>query len=394
MSIINENKKHALLSASGASRWLACPPSARLEEQFPEVSSEYAEEGSLAHTIAERKLKKTFIDTINASDYDASIEVLKSHELYSPEMDGYTDMYLNYIAQIMYGYPSRPYIVVEGKLDFSEYVPEGYGTADCIIIFSNIMHVSDFKYGKGVPVSAENNPQMMLYALGAYQKYSLVYPITKIKMAIIQPRLDEISEWELTVTDLLQWADGIKPIAQMAYEGKGEFRPGEHCRFCRAKAKCRARAEHNLELEGFRKALPPLISNAEVGEYLSRAQDLVKWIKDLEAYALEAILKGEDVPGWKVVEGRSNRVITDIEAAFERLKANGYPEEMLYERKPITLTAIEKLVGGKKKFEELLADYVEKPQGKPTLVPESDKREPFQKVSVESDFGDVIKGGI
>lgn len=377
--VINDNKKHALLSASGASRWISCPPSARLEEQLPEKTSTYADEGNLAHDIAELKLKKAFTDpAMSTRKFNAEMKKLQAHELYQEEMQGYTNDYAEYITQRMYGFEIKPYIAVEAKVDFSSYVQEGFGTADCIIISENFLYVTDFKYGKGVEVSAEDNAQMMLYALGAYLKYSFLYPIEHIQMTIAQPRLDNFSEYSLSVTELLDWAENkVRPAAQSAFRGGGEFVAGEHCKFCRAKAQCRARADQNLALEGFTKKLPPIISNDEVGEYLLKAQDLAKWAKDLEEYTLAALLKGDLVKGWKAVEGRSNRQITNTDEAFKKLTDSGYKEEMLYERKPITLTAIEKLVGGKKTFNELLAEYVIKPQGKPTLALESDKREPY-----------------
>lgn len=390
--VINDNKQHALLSASGASRWITCTPSARLEEQLPEKTSSYADEGNLAHDIAELKLKKAFVEPMSTKKFNSEMKKLQAHELYQEEMQGYTDTYFEYISKLIYGFQSKPYIAVEAKVDFSKYVPDGFGTADCIIISGSTLYVIDFKYGKGVPVYADANPQMMLYAIGAYLKYSFLYPIENIQMVIVQPRLDNYSEWSITTSDLLTWAEIIaKPAAEKAFKGEGDFVPGDHCRFCRAKAQCRARADYNLALDNFPKALPPIISNDEVGDYLIKAQDLAKWAKDLEEYALQALLDGEQIKGWKAVEGRSNRQITDVDKAFKKLTDNGYKEEMLYKREPITLTEIEKLVGGKKTFNDLLADYVVKPQGKPTLAPESDKREPYQVSSLQAEFGGVRK---
>jgi len=253
------------------------------------------------------------------------------------------------------------------------------------------MHVIDFKYGQGVPVSAERNKQMMLYALGAYVEYSFLYPIETVQISIVQPRLDdEISEFEISIGALLGWGISIKDTAVKAFNGEGEYVQGEHCRFCRAKSLCRARAEFNTSLEEYNYMKPPLISNEEVGQILEKAQYLAKWVKDLEEYALNACLNGEDIPGWKAVEGRSNRTFTDVDKAFEVLKQNGYDEAILYERKPITLTAVETLVT-KKKFSELLAEYVNKPPGKPTLVSEKDKREAIaNKITAEEAFKEPI----
>jgi hypothetical protein len=355
---------------------------------LPESSSDYAAEGSLAHKIAELKLRKAFVEPMGSRTFNSQLKKLQEDKLYQAEMLGHTDTYIEYITGIAHGYPSRPYIAAEKRLNFSEYVPDGFGTGDCIIIGGNTMHVIDFKYGKGVPVSSENNPQMMLYALGAYIDYSFLYPIEDIILTIIQPRLDEdISEFKMSASDLLAWGESIKPIALAAYNGEGEYVPGEHCRFCRAKAQCRARCEVNTALEVFKMAKPPLISNEEVGDILKRAQLLVKWAEDLEKYALAECLLGNDIPGWKAVEGKSNREFTNVDGAFDVLKENGYDDAVLYKRKPITLTETEKLVD-KKGFQELLEDYVIKPHGKPTLALETDKREPItNKTTAAEIFG-------
>lgn len=370
--------KHALLSASGAARWLACTPSARLEEQFPDSTSTYAEEGILAHEIAELKLRKAFTEPMGPRKFNNRIKKFKENPLYQDEMLKHTDTYLDYVSGIVHEYAIRPYVAVEKKLDYSAYVPEGFGTGDCIIIGGDTLHVIDFKYGKGVPVSAETNPQMMLYALGAYLEYSFLYPIEKIVVAIVQPRLDSISEWEISTDVLLYWATNtVMGAAEKAFKGEGDFVPGEHCRFCRAKSLCRARSEFNTAIEDKYPDKPPLLSNDEVGQLLIKARDLAKWVKDLEEYALAECLAGSEIPGWKAVEGRSVRQFTDQEQAFNVLVQHGIEEAMLYERKPITLSATEKLVG-KKKFNELLASFVDKPPGKPALAPESDKRDPIK----------------
>lgn len=382
----NKEPEHALLSASGACRWLACTPSARLEETLPESTSEYAEEGRLAHEIAELKLRKAFVEPIGPRKFNNQLKKFKENPLYQDEMLKHTDTYLDYVSGIVHGFTALPYVAVEKRLDYSSYAPEGFGTGDTIIIGGNILHVIDFKYGKGVPVSAEMNPQMMLYALGAYTEYSFLYPIETVKMVIIQPRLDMVSEYELITENLLAWGESIKPIAQTAFAGEGEFVPGDHCRFCRAKALCRARSEFNTELESYQQMKPPLISNEEVGQILQRARDLAKWVKDLEDYALAECLKGNEVPGWKAVEGRNVRQFTNQDDAFAVLTGAGYDEAILYERKPITLTNVEKLLG-KPKFNELLTNYVEKPPGKPTLAPINDKREAITRTSAAEDFG-------
>lgn len=377
---------HALLSASGAERWLTCTPSARLEQQFPDTTSEYAKEGSLAHSIAELKCRKQFVEPISTKKFNSEMKKLQANPLYKDEMLQHTDTYVDYISSTIHSFDAPPYVTFEKRLDLTAYVPESFGTADCVIIGNKKMHVIDFKYGQGVPVSAERNKQMMLYALGAYAEYGFLYPIEAVKLSIVQPRLDDISEFEITIGALLGWGISIKDTAVKAFNGEGDYVQGEHCKFCRAKSLCRARAEFNIGLEEFNCMKPPLISNEEVGQILEKAQYLAKWVKDLEDYALSACLNGETIPGWKAVEGRSNRAFTDIDKAFEVLKQNGIEEAMLYERKPITLTAVETLIT-KKKFSELLKDYVDKPAGKPALAPEKDKREAItNKITAEEAF--------
>ncbi|WKY44446.1 DUF2800 domain-containing protein [Eubacteriaceae bacterium ES2] len=377
---------HALLSASGASRWLNCPPSARLEEQFPDTTSEAAKEGTLAHAIAELKLKKYFTPMAKSA-YTRKLNKLKKEELYAKEMDGYTDDYLEHVKGIVMSFPTSPNVMWEKTLKYTAYVPEGYGTADCLIIGGNTLYIIDFKYGKGVPVSAENNSQMRLYALAAISEYGMLRDIQTVNMVIFQPRLDSVSTDQMEAAALIDWGNTyVKPLAELAFKGAGDYTPGEHCRFCRAKAQCRARANQNSALEEFKNVLPPLITADEVGSLLLKAQDLAKWAKDLEEYALKACLSGESIPGWKAVEGRSNRKFTDTDKAFKELTEKGLAkEELLYVKKPITLTETEKLLG-KKEFEAALSKFIEKPPGKPTLAKESDKREPYKVNSAENDF--------
>lgn len=381
---------HALLNASGASRWLNCPPSARLEEQFPDSTSEAAAEGTLAHALGELKLQKYFTPMSKAT-FTKRHNKIKADPLYTKEMEDYTDEYLDYIKETALRYPSQPTITIEKKVDFSSYAPEGFGTADCILISGDTLHIIDLKYGKGVPVSAEKNPQMRLYALGALKEYDFIYAINKVEMVIFQPRLDNISVDAMEAETLLNWGNAfVKPLAQQAFKGEGEFTPGDHCRFCRAKAVCRARSETNTALEDFKGKLPPLLSNEEVGELLLKAQDLAKWAKDLEEQALKMCLAGETVPGWKAVEGRSNRCFTDTDAAFKELTAKGLAkEEVLYIRKPITLTETETLLG-KKEFNTALSEFVIKPPGKPALAKATDKREPLTlKTDANTDFANI-----
>lgn len=381
---------HAVLSASGASRWLACTPSARLEEQFPDSTSEYAKEGTLAHEVCELKVRKNLIEQMPTRTYNTKLKKIKENELWQDEMDKFTDAYLEYIQELVHSYSCSPAVMVEKKVDFSQYVPEGFGTADCIVIAEGTMHIIDFKYGKGVAVSAENNPQMKLYALGAYLEYSMLYPIEKIKMAIVQPRLEnEASESEIFVAELMDWAENVvKPLAEKAYKGEGTYIAGNHCRFCRAKATCRERARMNLEASKFEMRAGALLSDTEVGEALKMAQDLAKWAEDLKEYALTESLKGKIIPGWKAVEGRSVRAFKDTDLAIKTIIDSGIDEALLYERKQLTLAQIEKLLGTKQ-FKELVGELVEKAPGKPTLVLETDKREKIvNRITAEEDFND------
>ena len=383
-----EEKSHAVLSASGAHKWLVCTPCVRLEEKFPDKTSEYMAEGTLAHEIAEFKVKSYFIEPTTKATITRRINKFKKEPLFDSEMLTHTDTYLEYIKGEALKTNVRPFIAVEQKVDYSKYAPEGFGTADCIMISGNTLNIIDFKYGKGVKVSADENPQMKLYALGVLEQYGMLFPIEKIKLSIIQPRLDSISEYEMDKKDLLDWGEKVvKPQAQKAFMGIGEFVQGEHCRFCKAKGACEFRAKENMKVveKIQEKQTGELLSNEEVGEFLSKTEGVEDWIKDLKNYALEQLLKGETILGWKAVEGRSNRTIVDVDKAFDILESNGFEKAILYEKKPLTLTQLEKIVG-KKKLAEAIGDYIEKPKGKPTLVKESDKREPF-KLSAADEFG-------
>lgn len=371
-------RKHALLSASSAHRWLICTPSARLEEQFPDTTSDAAKEGTLAHELAEIKVRNHFYpQDISKRKLNSAIKKMKTEELWDDEMLAHTDAYIDYIRDVSIKLPAQPYVAVEKRVDFSVYVPGGFGTADCIMLQGDTLHVIDFKYGKGVPVSAEKNPQMMLYALGVYEAYRMLYQIKRIHLAIVQPRLsDGASEWTCPLGELLEFGEYAKERASLAIEGQGNFCPGEkQCRFCRAKAQCRARSDYNVKQAFAIGELPPLISNEEVGERLEALEDVVKYQKDLQDYALKECLAGNEISGWKAVEGRGSRDWADMDQAFEKLTKSGVIEEaMLWERKPLTLAQVEKEVG-KKDFADAVGEFVVKNPGKPALVKESDKRE-------------------
>ena len=379
-------EKHALLSASSAARWLVCTAAPRFEAQLPETTSQYAEEGSLAHEFAELKTRKKF--TVMAkSTYTKLIKKLKENPLYTAEMDRYTDEYVERLEEQALTYPSTPSVAAEVKVDFSKYVPEGFGTCDNTMIGGDTLSITDFKYGQGVPVSAENNAQMRLYALGALERYEAVYgdTIKTVRMSIDQPRLNSYTSEVITADELKAWGEGIKPIAEEAYRGNGKFVPGEHCRFCRGRAVCRARAKENTALEEF-KDVTPLLSADEIGRLLTKAKELVKWAKDLEEYAQEKLLSGENVPGWKLVEGRSDRAFTNQDEAIKAALDAGYDEALIYDRKPKTLAGLEKLMG-KTEFSNILGQYVYKPPGKPTIAPENDKRPVYN--CAARDFADI-----
>lgn len=369
---------HARLSASGAERWMACPPSIKLSEGRPDTASQFAAEGTLAHAVAELKLQKYFTRGIGQKTFNKKLEELKtSHmwegeSLWQPEMQEYTDMYFEYIKNLALSKETAPCVSIERRVDFGEWVPDGFGTADCILISGNKLHIIDLKYGKGIEVSAENNAQLMLYALGAYNAYKLLYNIDTFVLTIVQPRKDNISEWEISLNELLAFGERAKEAAALADKGEGEFNPGEHCRFCKARAVCRARADKNIELLGFVDLAPDEITNDEIGDYLEKGRLVADWLKNLEAHALNECLAGNEVAGWKAVEGTSRRAWTDIEEAFKAIIASGIDEAILYERKPLTLAQVEKVIG-KKDF-EAFKDFVKKPPGKPTLVEASDKR--------------------
>ncbi len=371
---------HAVLSASSASRWLSCPPSAQICAKAPDTQSKYAAEGTLAHEMCEIKLT-AYIAALPKRTVTARLNKLKKNELYDPEMDAHTDTYLDHIKKIALSFPTKALINVEKRVDYSAYAPEGFGTADCIILHGEDLYIVDFKYGKGIPVSAENNPQLKLYALGAYTAFRMFYSIKNIHLVIIQPRLDNISEWEISIDGLLEWGENIKPIAKLAYEGGGEFSSGEHCRFCSIATTCRKRAVDNLELAKYEFAKPvpvakdgePTISDDDVGAILSKAKALKKWVEDIEEYALSQSLEGNDIPGWKAVEGRGKREWTADPAKIEnRLSGLGLPPQIAYERELLSVAKLEKAIG-KTAFADF-SDLWQKSRGAPTLVPENDKR--------------------
>lgn len=403
---------HAFISASNAHRWLNCTAAPAFEAQFPKSSSVYADEGTLAHAICEIYARRKFDPAADKSALTKELAKLKRDKLYSPEMLDTAKAYAEYLTEKSMEFDNPPHIVQEIRVDFSNYVPAAFGTCDCVMIGGGRLHITDYKHGKGVKVEAVGNPQMRLYALGALNYFSAIYgdTIKTVSMGICQPRISEYcSEESMTVEELRAWGESIKPLAQAAYNGTGTYKPGAWCMFCRGKAQCKARARANTALEDFKDCIPEgkfakfpnevqfemgesgeplnLLTNAEIGDLLTRGADLVAWYNDLKEYALEAILNGEQIAGYKAVEGRSIREFKDADAAFKILTENSYDENMLYERKPKTLSAIEKMIG-KKEFSRLLSEQVVKPAGKPTLAPESDSREPYSRAA--QDFAGVV----
>lgn len=374
-------KDHAQLSASGAHRWLACPPSAKLEQQFPAKTSSYAEEGTLAHSVAELTARY-HLGEIAEMDFENKFKDYKKDKYYTEEMRecavAYAQFIMNRLAAAKETCPD-PIVILETRLDFSKYVPGGFGTGDCLIIAEPVLEVIDFKYGKGVRVEAMDNPQMQLYGLGAIGEYGDLYDIETVRMTIFQPRLAGTYDTaEKTAKALTTWATKtVKPRAKLADQGKGEFAPSEEtCRFCRAKNQCRARTEQNLAL--FDDSPDPLlISLDEAAEILKKAGDIEVWLKDLKELVSKALSSGETVEGWKMVEGRSIRKFADEDKVVEAMRAAGIEDAMLFERKLISLTQMEKDFG-KKRVGEILKDLIVKPKGAPTLAPESDKRPAYQ----------------
>lgn len=398
-------REHALLSASSAKKWLYCTPSAVLEESLPDKESGYARGGTLAHSMCELKLSRLFTDrNMSERTYKSRLKKLQGDADYKPEMDHFTDEYVDYVSAIAFSFPGAPFVAVEKRLDYSPWAPEGFGTGDCIILYGKDLHVIDFKYGKGIRVEAEGNPQMGLYGLGAWNEYGKFFAVEDVHFHIVQPRISNCSSWTTTLEDLLEWGDlVVKPKAALAYKGEGDFRPADYCNgdrsnyckegFCKAYGRCRATADKNMALMedaldpqgGIRQ--PGLLSAGEVGGLLKKAQFLRDWVGKLEAYALSELTKGGSIPGWKIVEGRSVRELSDPDGAFRGLAAAGYDEAVLYNKKPIPLGELERLVP-KEQRAKLLEPYITKPPGKPTLAPEDDRRPAMRtQVSAEEAFG-------
>jgi len=359
-------KAHAILSASSSHRWLNCPPSARLCETYEDKGSDYAAEGTDAHSLCEYKLRLAL--GMEATDPTEHLT------WFNKEMDDCANGYATYILELVEAAKETcadPVVLIEQRVDFSRWVEQGFGTSDAIIISDGTLHVVDYKHGLGVLVEADNNPQMMCYALGALELFDAIYDIDTVAMTVYQPRRQNVSTFEMSKDALFRWADEVlKPTAELAFAGDGNFLCGEWCGFCKAKYECRARAEANLMLAQYDFKLPPLLEDTEIEVILSRADQLVSWVNDIKEYALQQAISGKEWTGFKLVKGRSNRRYTDEVAVTQTVTDAGLDP---YERKLLGITAMQKLLG-KSRFDKLLSAYIEKPQGKPTLVPESNKR--------------------
>lgn len=358
--------KHAVLSASSSERWLNCPPSARLCEGYEDKGSDYAAEGTDAHTLCEYRLKQAL--GIPAED------PIENLSWYNEEMEECAAGYAAYVVELLETAKqtcSDPVVMIEQRVDFSRWVQEGFGTADCILIADGVLNIVDYKHGKGVEVSAEGNTQLSLYSLGALEIFDGIYDIDRVCVHIFQPRKSNVVSSMMDKTELYEWADTeLTEKAQLAYEGQGSFSCGEWCRFCKAKAECRERAEANLALARYEFQSPALLDDEEIADILGKVDALTAWASDVKEYALQQAISGKEWTGWKLVEGRSNRKYTSEAAVATTVEGAGFDP---YERKVLGVTAMQKMLG-KTRFEELLTPYIEKPQGKPTLVPESDKR--------------------
>lgn len=385
---------HAILSPSGATRWMACTPSARLEEFFVDSGSDFAREGTLAHNLGELWLQTHF----GMGDYEAinaERRALEADPMYNATMQDHVD---NYVAFVIEQYeelkkedPSAV-IFIEKKLDITEYVPEGFGTGDAVLISNRVLKIIDLKYGQGVRVECEKNKQMMLYGLGALKAFDFMYDVEEVEMIIYQPRMSNISSYAMPAAELLHWADTeLRPKARQAYNGEGEFNPGNHCKFCKAKAQCKYLAEYNLRIAKYEFRDEFFLTDEEVADIMDRASMFTDWIEAVKKFAFKQALDGKQWPGYKLVEGRSNRRYSDEFKVAEVLKQNGIPEDKIYTRSLLGITALEKAIS-KAKFNALLNDLVYKPSGAPTLVPDTDKRPVFTgKVEASDDFKDFIE---
>lgn len=385
---------HALLSPSSAHRWLNCPLAPRLEATLPEKPSEYAKEGTIAHSVCEVSAKLHF-KSIKKTEYNKVIKKLKTDPLWDDEMLRTAETYVEHLSENAMHFEHEPYVAFEVRVDIADYVPDAFGKCDCIMFGGDTLIITDYKHGKGVPVSPEENPQLMLYALGALKLYKPLFggAIKKVAIVIDQPRLNSYEMWTCATEELLAWGESIKPKAQAAFMGFGEYHAGDWCRFCRANGICKAQAEQQTSaFDDFAGAVgnpQAILTPEEISAVLERGKNLAEWFKTVQEKALEMMLNGDKIPGYKVVEGRSQRAWTDQDKALEKLQSSGIERAVIYDSVPKTLAQLEKLLG-KAKFDELVSEFVFKPQGKPTLALADDPRKEFN--SAAADFAGVTNG--
>ena len=385
---------HALLSPSSAHRWLNCPLAPRLEATLPEKPSEYAKEGTIAHSVCEVSAKLHF-KSIKKTEYNKVIKKLKTDTLWDDEMLRTAETYVEHLSENAMHFEHEPYVAFEVRVDIADYVPDAFGKCDCIMFGGDTLIITDYKHGKGVPVSPEENPQLMLYALGALKLYKPLFggAIKKVAIVIDQPRLNSYEMWTCATEELLAWGESIKPKAQAAFMGFGEYHAGDWCRFCRANGICKAQAEQQTSaFDDFAGAVgnpQAILTPEEISAVLERGKNLAEWFKTVQEKALEMMLNGDKIPGYKVVEGRSQRAWTDQDKALEKPQTSGIERAVIYDSVPKTLAQLEKLLG-KAKFDELVSEFVFKPQGKPTLALADDPRKEFN--SAAADFAGVTNG--
>lgn len=373
--------KHAFLSASASHRWLNCPPSAKLCESLPEQTSTYAQEGTDCHELCAYLVEKALGRDVK--DPTASLSY------YNAEMQNCAEEYCNFILEQLEEakiHCKDPQVIVEQRLDFSRFVENGFGTGDCVIVADDVLHIIDYKHGLGILIEAQNNSQLFCYAIGALEIFDGIYDINEVKMSIFQPRRGNVDTFSISKHELLTWANEVlAPKAKLAYEGKGELNAGDHCQFCKVKATCRKRTEHNLELAKYDFEMPATLDDIEIAAILPKIDQLISWCNDIKDYALQQAQSGTHYQGFKVVEGRSNRKYTDEAVVADSVTKAGFDP---YEKKVLGVTAMTTLLG-KKRFEELLGELIYKPPGKPALVPESDKR-PVMNTAI-NDFNENFK---
>ena len=368
------NKTHALLSSSSSSRWINCTPSARLTEHLEDSTSSFAYEGTDAHTLCEYKLNKAL---------GLTNEDVPKLEWYSEEMEECATGYASYVLEIVEDLKrdgKEPLVLVEQRLDYSKFVEGGFGTGDAVIVADGIINVVDYKHGRGILVNAEMNTQMLIYSLAAVELFDFIFDIEKVRMTIYQPRLGNVSTFEITKEDLFKWADEVLvPAAKLAFKGEGEFSCGEWCTFCKAKSTCRERAKFNTMLAQMEFKEPPVLTDEEVIEVLTKVDGLISWANDVKEYAFQEALKGKKWDGFKLVEGRATRKYTNENEVASVVEKAGFNP---YEKKVVGITEMQKRLG-KSKFLEIVEPYIYKPEGKPTLALDSDKRPEYRNAKID-----------